>query len=202
MYQYPKSFLTTHQLIQKLTDAGMIITSQEEAEKALMTIGYYRLKGYSFQYFDRASQKYITGTQLSDILRLYQFDMELSHLVFGYLSQIEVALRTRLIHAFEITQDPLALNDPSMWQDKKLYWQNQGVIASEITRSHDAFIKHNFDNHDGSVPIWASVEIMSFGTLSKVIKNLKTGNQSVFSIIVQDYKFRNKNGQNILPSKK
>lgn len=48
MYQYPKNFLSVPQLIQKLTDAGMTIDSQEEATMALTTIGYYRLKGYSF----------------------------------------------------------------------------------------------------------------------------------------------------------
>ena len=52
MYQYPKHFLTVTQLIQKLTDAGMTIASQGEAETALTTIGYYRLKGYCFQWID------------------------------------------------------------------------------------------------------------------------------------------------------
>ena len=40
------------------------------------------------------------------------------------------------------------------------------------------FIKHNFDNHDGGVPVWAAAEVLSFGTLSKIIKNLKTGTGS------------------------
>ena len=40
------------------------------------------------------------------------------------------------------------------------------------------FIKHNFDNHDGEVPVWAAAEVLSFGTLSKIIKNLKTGTGS------------------------
>ena len=26
------------------------------------------------------------------------------------------------------------------------------TVASEIARSNDVFIKHNFDNHDGEVP--------------------------------------------------
>lgn len=42
---------------------------------------------------------------------------------------------------------------------------------------------------------------MSFGSLSKIIKNLKTGNQSAFSILIQDYKFNNSNGIYINPSK-
>ena len=55
------------------------------------------------------------------------------------------------------------------------------TIASEIGRSNDTFIKHNFDNHDGEVPVWAAVEVLSFGTLSKIIKNLKTGAGSSYA---------------------
>ncbi|NCC16753.1 MAG: Abi family protein [Clostridia bacterium] len=201
MYQYPKNFLSVTQLIQKLTDAGMTITSQNEAKMALTTIGYYRLKGYSFHRIDPVTKKYINGTNFSDVLKLYHFDSELSHLVFSYLSQIEVALRSRLVNAFQITQDALILNDPSAFKDKQLYWKNQGTVASEICRSNDVFIEHNFNNHDGAIPLWASVEVMSFGSLSKIIKNLKTGNQSVFSILVQNYNFKNASGNSVNPSK-
>lgn len=189
------------QLIQKLRNAGMIIDSQDEAEMALTTIGYYRLKGYSFHYMDPSTQKYVSGTHFSNVLKLYHFDSELSHLLFSYLSQIEVALRARLVNAFQITQDALILHDPSAFKDKQIYWRNQGTIASEINRSNDVFIEHNFNNHEGAIPLWASVEIMSFGTISKTIKNMKTGSNSAFSTLIQNYKFKNANGNVINPSK-
>lgn len=201
MYQYPKNFLSVMQLIQKLRNAGMIIDSQDEAEMALTTIGYYRLKGYSFHYMDPSTQKYVSGTDFSNVLKLYHFDSELSHLLFSYLSQIEVALRARLVNAFQITQDALILHDPSAFKDKQIYWRNQGTIASEINRSNDVFIEHNFNNHEGAIPLWASVEIMSFGTISKTIKNMKTGSNSAFSTLIQNYKFKNANGNVINPSK-
>lgn len=101
MYHYPKNFLSVAQLMQKLTDAGMTIASQDEAENALTTIGYYRLKGYCFHQFDHTTGKYVPGTSMADVLKLYNFDSELSHLLFMYLSQIEVALRARLVNAFQ-----------------------------------------------------------------------------------------------------
>lgn len=201
MYQYPKTFLSVSQLIQKLKDSGMIIDSQIEAETALTTIGYYRLKGYSFHRINPITQKYLPDTNFSDVLKLYYFDSKLSHLLFSYLSQIEVALRTRLVNAFQSTQDALILHDPSVFKDKQLYWRNQGSIASEIGRSNDVFIEHNFNNHDGAIPLWASVEVMSFGTLSKIIKNMKTGANSAFFALIQNYKFKNSNGKIINPSK-
>lgn len=201
MYTYPKKFLSVTQLIQKLKDTGMTIDSDDDAEMALTTIGYYRLKGYSFHLIDPSTKKYKEGTTLSDILRLYHFDTELSNLLFAYLSQIEVALRSRLVNAFQITQDALILNDPSVFKNKKTFWKNQSTIASEISRSNDVFIEHNFDNHDGSIPIWAAVEVMSFGTISKTIKNMKTGSNSAFSELIKNYKFQNSNGRDVNPSK-
>ena len=85
---------------------------------------------------------------------------------------------------------------------KKRYWQNMSTVASEIARSNDVFIKHNFDNHDGEVPVWAAVEVLSFGTLSKIIKNLKTGTGSSYSILASNYQYRSKKGNLVKPSQK
>lgn len=47
----------------------MVIDANDTAEMALTTIGYYRLKGYSFHLIDPATKKYIKGTTLSDVIR-------------------------------------------------------------------------------------------------------------------------------------
>ncbi|MDY4501102.1 MAG: hypothetical protein SPF03_11535 [Faecalimonas umbilicata] len=36
----------------------MKITSREDVEKALKTIGFYRLRGYSFHLYDNIDKKY------------------------------------------------------------------------------------------------------------------------------------------------
>ena len=176
MYQYPKQILTIAQQIQSYIDAGMVITSREDVEKALKSVGFYRLRGYSFHLYDNATKKYVPGTKFEDILRLYQL---------------------LLIHG-----EPLVLQDSSIFKEKKLYWQNMSTVASEIARSNDVFIKHNFDNHEGEVPVWAAVEVLSFGTLSKIIKNLKTGTGSSYSILAANYQYKSKKGNLVNPSQK
>ena len=202
MYQYPKQILTIAQQVQSYIDAGMVITSRADVEKALKTVGFYRLRGYSFHVYDNATKKYVPGTKFEDILKLYQFDQELSALVFSVISKIEVALRVRLVEALLIHGEPLILQDSSIFKEKKLYWQNMSTVASEIARSNDVFIKHNFDNHDGEVPVWAAVEVLSFGTLSKIIKNLKTGTGSSYSILATNYQYKSKKGNWVNPSQK
>ena len=159
MYQYPKQILTIEQQVQSYIDAGMEISSHENVETALKSVGFYRLRGYSFHLYDNVAKKYVSGTRFEDILRLYQFDQELSALVFSMISKIEVALRVRLVEALLIHGEPLVLQDSSIFKEKKLYWQNMSTVASEIARSNDVFIKHNFDKHDGEVPVW---ELLKF----------------------------------------
>lgn len=127
-------------------DAGMKITSQEDVEKALKSIGFYRLRGYSFQLYDNAAKKYVPGTKFEDIIKLYQFDQELSALVFSMISKIEVALRVRLVEALLIHGEPLVLQDSSIFKEKKRYWQN---MAREEYAAFDYIIcmeRYNIQN--------------------------------------------------------
>lgn len=57
MYQYPKQILTVEQQIQSYLDAGIMIFAHEDVERALRTIGFYRLRGYSFHLYDNAAKK-------------------------------------------------------------------------------------------------------------------------------------------------
>lgn len=87
--------------------------SRQEAEAALETIGYYRLRGYCYHLYDNEKKQYRDGTNFSDIISLYRFDEKLSHLIFEMLSAIEVALRVRLTESLLTYGDSLILNDPA-----------------------------------------------------------------------------------------
>lgn len=199
MNTYPKQILDIHQQIQTYINAGMIVPSIQEMEEALKSVGYYRLRGYCFHLYDNQAKKYKPGTSFTNVLNLYRFDAELSHLLFSFATSIEVALRARLTEALLVHQDALILGDPSVFSDKSLYWKNYGVICAEIARSNDVFIKHNFQRHHGAIPIWAAVEIMSFGTLSKLIKNMNVG--PAFAVLAGYYGYKTPKGNRIVPSK-
>ena len=202
MHTYPKIILSIPQQIQSYIEAGMKVSSRQEAETALETIGYYRLRGYCYHLYDNEKKQYRDGTNFSDIISLYRFDVKLSHLIFEMLSAIEVALRVRLTESLLTYGDSLILNDPAVFADKKLYWKNMGNISAEIARSNDVFIRHNFNKHEGQIPLWAAVEVMSFGTLSKTIKNLKTGEGTAYAKFAEFYKYKTQRGNFVKPDKK
>lgn len=202
MHQYPKQILTIQQQVQSYINSGMNVPSIDEATEAMKTIGFYRLRGYCFQWYDNANKKYQAGTDFRNVLKLYKFDTELSHLLFNFISAIEVTLRVHLTDALLIYKDALVLMDSAVFHDKKLYWKNMGAISGEIARSNDVFIRHHFQNHEGEVPLWAAVEVMSFGTLSKTIKNLTTGAGSAYAVLAKNYVYNTANGRSAAPSKK
>ncbi len=200
MREYPKHILTIEQQLQAYKDAGLEISSQDEVVSALEGIGYYRLRGYCFQVYDNKRKKFLPGTKFSDILNIYNFDVELSHLLFEMASAIEISLRAHLTDALLIYKDALALMSPEYFKDKGLFWQNESTLAKEIARSSEVFIKHNYENYGGMIPIWAAVEVMSFGNLSKTIKNLKTGPGSAAEKLLSHYSYRSRKDKIIHPS--
>jgi len=181
MQNYPKQILSIKQQVQSLKDTGMSIPSDEEATKYLQKVGYYRLRDYTYTFYDNTSKQYRASTDFTKTVKLYEFDTKLSNLLFSYLSIIEVSLRVRLTESLLFYGDSLILTDPATFKNKQIYWQNNAAICSEIARSHDVFIKHNFINHDGRIPLLAAVEVLSFGTLSGTIKNLNAGSESAFA---------------------
>ena len=83
MYQYPKQILTITQQVQSYIDAGMTTISQGDVEKALKSIGFYRLREYSFHLYDNATKKYVPGTKFEDILKLLK--SYLRQHIMGYI---------------------------------------------------------------------------------------------------------------------
>lgn len=131
----------------------MIISDISLAEAEIEKIGYYRLRGYAFHFFDSSVGRFHAGTSFDNVLQLYYFNCELSSLLFSMSSKVEVALRARLCEALLSLGDPLIYLDPSLFKDKSIYWKNLGLLCSEINRSDEVFIKHNHINHDGQIPL-------------------------------------------------
>jgi abortive infection bacteriophage resistance protein len=47
------------------------------------------------------------------------------------------------------------------------------ILKKNIIDSTEVFINHHKQKYSGALPIWVAIELLSFGTLSKMFKNLK-----------------------------
>ncbi len=180
MADYTKIPLTINQQIQKLEERGLIFDDKELAANYLSNISYYRLRAYTYPFQDNEiesnNHRFIRNDiSFSDIVDLYCFDRRLRSLVFNALEKIEVAARTKIIYTYSTsTRNSHWYMDSSLFRSVDLYDKIQEEISSDIERSNEDFIKHYRLKYSSpkTPPSWMALEVVSFGTLSKLYEAL------------------------------
>lgn len=180
--QYTKKPLTVDEQIDRLEQRGLNFSDRKLAKNYLQNISYYRLRAYTFPFQDNkdpyADHEFLRDDiDFSDIIDLYVFDRRLRNLVFNELEKIEVAIRTQLSLVYSNkSQDPFWYLD-NRWfsrasQDDFSYLIEE--VTSDVNRSNEDFIKHYKTKYDSPEmpPTWMSLEVVSFGTLSRMYKLL------------------------------
>ncbi len=106
---------------------------------------------------------------------MYRFNAKLRGLLFALIEDIEISLRTNVANYFSLKYGSFGFEDLTNFARKEDQARTLEEIYKEIARNkRSPFIKNFQRNYeDGAVPLYAAVEVMSFGTLSKLYKNMK-----------------------------
>lgn len=177
--------------IKNLIDLGLIVKDESYAEKILERISYYRLiKAYSISF--KKDGKYIPGISFEDIVDLYKFDRELRQVLFSIIEHIEISLRAVITNYFSLKYGNFGYKDMDNFEKQK----EQEMVLEELTREvkrnrRSPFIKNFKYNYEGGeIPLYAVIEVASFGTLSKMYKNMKNEDKrSIARIFHTDYHY-------------
>ena len=167
--------LTVEDQIQNLLDLGLTIEDQEYAKTLLNDVSYFRLiKAYSLGLKPR-NGKYNEGVTFSQIVQLYKFNCNFRQLLFAMIERIEVNLRCRLANYFSYKYGVLGYEDPANFANADYHADFLDDINHEVNRNSKSPFVRNFRSNykDGKIPMYALVELFSFGTLSKFFKNMK-----------------------------
>jgi len=174
---YTKPALTIEQQIHQLRNRGMVIDDIQLAAHYLSQINYYRLTAYWLPFeSDHTTHTFQHGTRFEQVLDLYIFDRELRLLVLDAIERVEVAIRTQL--AFQLghrygTHPHLNL---ALFKEAWDHAKNVSQLQKDAHQSKEAFIQHLLTTYAEPLPpIWAVVEVMTLGQLSKWYANLKSG---------------------------
>ena len=174
---YNKQALTIEQQIHQLRQRGLTIYEKDNATHYLRHISYYRLAGYWWpMQADKQNHVFKEGSLFSDVIALYQFDSELRILLFDVIEKIEISLRTKLIYHLSHEINPWWFQDTSIFINTGELIKTLSCIEEELQRSKDTFIKEHGKKHKDDLrlpPSWKSLELTSFGSLSKLYGNLK-----------------------------
>ena len=175
---YSKPFKEISELLEILKNRRLIINYYQFANDFLHNVNYYRLSAYYIPFYE-SPNLFKDNVRFEDICNLYEFDKELRGVIFKYLEQIEIILRTKITHnharkygAFGYRNDENSLNKAYKIRNnstKTVYDEFMEKVEQETNRSNEVFIKHIKEKYKTNhLPIWALSEILSFGTLTKL----------------------------------
>ncbi|MBN2646127.1 MAG: Abi family protein [Desulfuromonadaceae bacterium] len=179
--QYDKQPLSIEEQVRRLKNRGMTCENEERFKHYLAHIGYYRLSAYWLP-FEHPSEDssarnhvFLPETSFENVLRLYIFDRKLRLFVMDAIERIEVAVRTQWANAMSLKYGAHSHMDPGLFKDPWQHARDLGKITADLEDSKEAFIVHYRKKYSQPFlpPIWAVVETMSLGTLSRWIKNTK-----------------------------
>ena len=173
---YPKKILTLDNQITQLKERGLVIDDDQIAKNYLKNISYFRLQGYWWEFQDdKQEHKFKENTNFNDVINLYTFDRKLRLLLFDVLERVEIALRTKLVYYPSIELGQWWFEDKDNFFDENYFNESIGEIDKELTRTKEIFIEKHYENYGAKhkPPAYKTLEVVSFGCLSKLFSNLK-----------------------------
>lgn len=186
--------LTLDQQISLLKSRGLIIPDDKRAKEILARLSYYRvINAYSLGLYitDPTKQQnhiYQAGITLEQIYDIYEFDTKLRHIVFELIEYFELKFRTTISYYIANNFCATAYLRPELYCSVDYY--NDFLV--DLNREKNAqqrslIVQHHDTHYGGTLPIWAMAEIVSFGTLSKLYKNLLPEHKRKIASIYRTY---------------
>ena len=166
--------MTIDEQVENLKSIGLVVDDEEYAKRILNDISYFRLiKAYSLDLKPK-NGNYNGGTTFKAIVELYLFNANFRQIIFPEIEKIEINVRCRVANYFAEQYGVLGYLNIENFAEEKYYMEFLSDIEEEIRRNSKAPFVRNFrENYEGvNLPIYALVEVFSFGTLSKFFKNL------------------------------
>jgi len=179
-----KPFLSYAAQVEHLRACGMIVEDEGKAVEILSRVNYYRLiNAYGLNlYADTDKHRFREGVTFMQVYSLYAFDNRLRHVISELLEEFEVLFRTQLAHYIGEHYGPLGYLNPAMFENGAFHQEIVATIEREKTVQHKSpIVKHHDDKYSGNLPVWAAVEISTFGTMSKLYKNMLTSDQAAIA---------------------
>jgi abortive infection bacteriophage resistance protein len=171
---YSKQPLSIVEQIANLKNLGLLISDQTLAEKTLGEISYFRFAAY-FRPMEanKSTHQFKPNSTFESAVALYEFDCNLRQLLFTAIQRIEVALRAKIIQHFSMSYGAFWFMQMNLHESEHRFLDNLNALDREVQRSKEEFIKEHFNNYDKPEfpPSWKTLELASFGTLSKLYYN-------------------------------
>ncbi|MBR2619180.1 MAG: Abi family protein [Paludibacteraceae bacterium] len=186
--KYSKAPLDYCQILSLLKSRGLLIKDKDIAINHLKVISYFRFANYlTPMECDKILHVYKPNSYFENAIRLYYFDKELRGIIFDAIQSIEIALRSKITNFVSLKYGTFWFMEPTLFKDNIIFNQCLSLVKNEILRSKEDFISEHYKKYTGPdfPPAWKTIEVISFGTLSKILSNLK--DSSIKKLIAREF---------------
>ena len=174
--QYNKQPLDYSGILAMLKNRGLIVRDDNKAIAQLKVISYFRLANY-FRPMeaDKTTHIFKPNSYFENAVDLYKFDQELRTLLFNAIQTIEIALRSKMIHHISLQYGSFWFMDANLFNNSSIFELCLQHIRQEVERSREDFIIEHLERYTEPdiPPVWKTLEVTTFGTLSKLFENFK-----------------------------
>lgn len=179
MTTYNKQPISIDDQISTLKNRGLMFDNDQAAIESLKIISYFRLANYwKPMESDKLNHIFKPNSKFENVLSLYNFDKELRTIIFSAIQSIEIALRTKIIQIVSSNYGAFWFTNKSLFSKVTIFSKCLSNIEEELKRSKEDFLIEHFAKYDNPPypPAWKTLEVSSFGTLSKLYCNLTDNN--------------------------
>ena len=176
---YAKPPLSIAAQLELLRSRGMTIENVDAATRALMHKGYYRLSAYWYPQRKRDAtgrriDAFDSDASFDRALSRYEADRHLRLALLDAVERVEVSIRTAATYHFAHAAGPFGYADAGQFDARFQHSKWLARVDEEIERSEETFVHHFRRNYSGfpRVPIWMVTEVISFGSLSRLVAGL------------------------------
>ncbi len=174
--KYNKPPIAIPQQIEQLKRRGLVISDEQVASHFLQNVSYYRLAGYWWpMQLDKTLHTFKPNSTFENVIAIYNFDRELRILLFDVIERIEIAFRTKLIYHLSREISPWWFEYAGHFKNAVEHTETLLAIDRELKQTKEVFIKQHYIKYHTDTrrpPAWKTLEIASFGNLSKLYGNL------------------------------
>lgn len=185
-----KPALTYAQQIDRLRNVHELTVDDDiKAIEILSRVNYYRLSAYGIGLKRPDNlEKYVSGITLTDLYNLHTFDGHLRNSLLHLVEQVEIELRSQISYLLGTKYGPEGYRDVSNFADYTDRFGNS--IHAGVLEKLDAEIKkqsnlpcviHHQQRYGGHFPVWAAVELFTFGMLSSMYSVMKREDQTAIA---------------------
>ena len=175
MVTYTKQPISISDQMAVLKNRGLLFDDEYAAIECLKVISYFRLANYwKPMESDKVNHVFKPNSKFENVVALYNFDKELRTLIFSAIQNIEVALRTKVIQLVSLNNGAFWFANQSLFSNTTVFYKCISNIDDELKRSKEDFLIEHFAKYNNPPypPAWKTLEVSSFGTLSKLYCNL------------------------------